>query len=261
MIYVKVYPHIKGDYMFFKNRMELLNFLRTCQMIGYGSQGTCYLNSTKNIVYKVFNQYLDEEDNEYYIDYSKENIMRFSKIKNDTFIWADDLIYVNNEIVGYISNYVSAKSLYKINPLNVNLNELIDKLQIVKNDIKIISNHGVLLYDIVYNILYGENIYSIDFDEYAYSDMDNSKIIIENNKRFDYEIYMFLIENYFNEFILSNNMLNRIYEAKELDVIEFIKLLKNELSGLLGHDIEYLNSAKSYLNKNKVKTIYQRNFF
>lgn len=246
--------------MRFDSKDNLLSFLRNFEEIGSGSQGTCYYDPIKKQVYKIYNQYLDDLD-EYYIDYTKDNIMRFSSIKNNTFIWANDTIYIGNEVVGYISKYVNAKSLYKTNPLDVNLNLFFKAVESTRSDIITISNNGVELYDVVYNLLYGRKIYTTDYDEYGQTDIDSIKLRKKNMIRFDYEIYLFLVDCYFNELIRTNKILSDLYRGKDEDVLEFIKEFRKFLNELVGKDIVRLSEAKQYINKNKTKRYYERNLF
>ena len=46
--------------MEFKSIEELLAMLESLRMIGFGSQGTCYLNKKTGEVYKIFNQFIED---------------------------------------------------------------------------------------------------------------------------------------------------------------------------------------------------------
>lgn len=90
--------------------------IKNLNIIGFGSQGTCFHNTCNNKVYKIFNCFLEDDDIfKYYHEftYRKEDIMRFSNIKNDTFFWAEDVITLNNKVIGYVTNYTNAKPLHK----------------------------------------------------------------------------------------------------------------------------------------------------
>lgn len=47
--------------MEFVSREHFDTYLRGLKYLGQGSQGSCYLNTKNNTVYKVFNDYFDEE--------------------------------------------------------------------------------------------------------------------------------------------------------------------------------------------------------
>ena len=105
--------------MKFKSKGELLLKLRSFNSIGEGAQGICYLDINNKLVYKIYHDFLDD----YKCNYNYLDIMRFSNIKNNTYIFPKDVIYVKDEIVGYIEPYVNNKDLTKINPLKVSLKE------------------------------------------------------------------------------------------------------------------------------------------
>lgn len=246
--------------MEFQNKEIMKIILNNLKSIGQGAQGICYHNEKTNEVYKIFHQALANKNDDDFINYTKEELLRFSNIKNKTFMWAKDTINVEDEIVGYITNYIKAKSLYEINPLKINLNKFSSCINLARKDIKIISDSGVKTYDLMYNILYGNRFYVTDFDEFNYSDLD-SKVLEETNKRnFDYELYYFLIEGYFDEFIKQHKILNKMYEEKQEDILIFIELLKKYLSEYIGKEVNSLNEAKKCLNKVKqIDYVYQRN--
>ena len=239
--------------MYFKNKKELLVKLKFFNEIGFGSQGTCYLDNNTNTVYKVFNQYLDEDiEEDEIICYNKDDIMRFSNIKNNTFIFPKDIIIVDNEI----TPFVDAKPLYKINPLCINLDKFINNIKYAYKDIEIITSKNVITFDLLYNTLYGNKFYVTDTDEFGY----NNNITFSNHNiiNFNQELYLFLIDGYFNEFVGDYNILKKMYNNKDEDILLFLKLLRKYLSEYIGRDIKYLKSAKKCLNKNKIKNKYQR---
>ena len=85
--------------MEFVSREHFDTYLRGLKYLGQGSQGACYLNTKNNTVYKVFNDYFDEEE----AGYTEDFLLRFSDIKNSTFIWPNNVIKVAGTIVGYKS--------------------------------------------------------------------------------------------------------------------------------------------------------------
>lgn len=249
--------------MEFQNKEIMLMILQNklyYEKIGAGSQGTCYRNKKTNEVYKIFNQYIyDDEDK---ILYNKEELMRFNNVENKTFLWAKDVISIDSEIVGYITNYKDVKSLYKINPLKINLNKFCNCINFVQNDIKIISENGIRTFDLMYNILYGRKFFVTDFDEFSYSDLDSRKLEQINNMNFNYELFYFLIDGYFDEFINDYDILRKLYKDKDADILCFINLFRKYLSEYIGDEIKTLNDAYKELNKEKTKElIYKRDLF
>jgi len=252
--------------MYFKSKNEFLKYIEFFKNLGMGSVGTCYYDGKNKKVIKVFHQFFEEleygYDQDFHVNYDQEEILKFSNIKDDTFIFANDVIIVNDEVIGYTTDYVNAKSLYRKNPLNINLDELEKATIKAKNSIQNISNHGILTFDMMYNILYGKSFYIVDHDEYNYSDLDASKLYKTNYQNFCHELYYFLIEGYFDEFIRKYPVLKNMYQDKEMDILEFMKLFRKELSEVTGTNISYLKDAKNYANKQKKKElVYQRNLF
>ena len=215
--------------MNFINREHFDMFLKNLKFLGVGSQGVCYLDGKHKVVYKVFHTYFDKEKSDYRI----QEILRFSNIVNDTFIWPSDVINVSGEIVGYTMPYVRAKSLYENDPLLVDLNALERASVKCTEDIELVTNKGVAIYDLMYNILYG-----------------NGRVILSKNmKTFDYEVKLFLVDNYFNEFVNENKMLREMY-LSDTSALEFLKLFRSKLSEYVGQDVDKLGKAKSLVKRN-----------
>ena len=215
--------------MNFINREHFDMFLKNLKFLGVGSQGVCYLDEKHKVVYKVFHTYFDKEKSDYRI----QEILRFSNIVNDTFIWPSDVINVSGEIVGYTMPYVRAKSLYENDPLLVDLNALERASVKCTEDIELVTNKGVAIYDLMYNILYG-----------------NGRVILSKNmKTFDYEVKLFLVDNYFNEFVNENKMLREMY-LSDTSALEFLKLFRSKLSEYVGQDVDKLGKAKSLVKRN-----------
>ena len=159
---------------------------------------------------------------------------------------------VHTRIVGYIEPYVNSKSLSSIDPLKVSLDKLIININNVRYDIERISEYGIQTYDVMYNILYKNKFNVIDSDEYVIKDIDSTVLFERNKQIFDYTIYNFLIDNYFDEFVNSYRLLKEMYNDKEADVIIFIELLRKYLSEYIGDEVSKLNDAKECMNKRKI---------
>lgn len=65
---------------------------------------------------------------------------------------------LNDKIVGYTSKFVSGKNLQYINPLTININNLMQSIKQVKEDTKLISENKIKSYDVMYNIMYDYEI-------------------------------------------------------------------------------------------------------
>ena len=234
--------------MKFKSKRDLLLKTLVLKEIGEGSQGICYLDKNNKLIYKIYHEFF----NECMSDYNYNNIMQFSNIKNNTYIFPKDVIEVDDKIVGYIEPYVNSKDLSSINPLKISLDKLITNINNARIDIERISENGILTYDVMYNILYKNKFNVIDTDEYVIKDIDSTVLFERNKQIFDYAIYNFLIDGYFEEFVNSYKLLKEMYNDKESDVIIFIELLRKYLSEYIGDEVNKLNDAKECMNKRKI---------
>lgn len=238
--------------MEFTNKKYFDAFLSNLFFWGQGSQGICYLDNKNGIVYKVLHEYFDDDD----IYFSKDDLLKFSGIKNKTFIWPTDIISVDGKVCGYVMPYKKAKNLNTINPLMVNLNSLEKGILRAENDIRLLTDKGVNICDLRYNTLYSNgNIYVVDTIEYDYK-LSTYK---ENREGLDMELMLFLVDNYFDDFVFSDNILRDMYLEFEVRGIDFMKEFRKRLCEHIGEDVVYLNKAKSLVKKNN-NPIYCRGF-
>ena len=224
-----------------KNNFDL--YLNRLFFLGMGSQGICYLDKKNKIVYKIFHGYFDDEDEGYTVD----DILKFSGIKNNTFIWPSDVVYANGRIIGYTMPYVSSVNLCNTDLLSTNLNLLEKAIDKSYCDIEILTKNNVCLYDVMYNILYSNGkINVIDSMEYNFGNAS----LKENMAAFDAEIRYFLVDNYFDEFVNNDILLREMYhDKKNVTSLEFLRMFRNKLSEYIGTDIDKLEKAKKLVMK------------
>lgn len=229
--------------MEFVSKKHLKYYLKNLKFLGEGSQGICFID--RNKVIKIFHSFFDGED----CGFNKEEILGFSHIKNNTYIWPDEVITINNQIIGYTQEYKKAKNLCKFDPLTVNLNSLEKAILVAEKDILKISKASVCIYDMIYNVLYNNHkLFVIDTLEYANREVD----YLKNRMNLDIEIKMFLVDNYFDYFVNSNKDLKEMYNENEVESIEFMKVFRTKLSEYYGKEIKKLDEAKSLVRKKKV---------
>ena len=224
-----------------KNNFDL--YLKRLFFLGMGSQGICYLDKKNKIVYKIFHGYFDDEDEGYTVD----DILKFSGIRNNTFIWPSDVVYANGRIIGYTMPYVSSVNLCDTDLLSTNLNLLEKAIDKSYCDIEILTKNNVCLYDVMYNILYSNGkINVIDSMEYNFGNAS----LKENMAAFDAEIRYFLVDNYFDEFVNNDILLREMYHDKKNGTsLEFLRMFRNKLSEYIGTDIDKLEKAKKLVMK------------
>ena len=195
--------------------------------------------------------YYDEEE----AMYTENDIFKFSNVKNNTFIWPNDVIKVDNSIVGYTMPYKRSKSLYQVNPLLVNLDSLDKAFVNIEEDIKKLTDNGIRIYDLRYNTLYNNGkIYVIDTLDYSYRNVTYN----ENREAFDLELMLFLVDTYFDDFVNNDKLLKEMYMGFEVRGVDFLRVFRNKLSTYMGKDIKKLQSAKSLIKSNNSNSIYKR---
>lgn len=226
--------------MDFKTETHLRIYLNSLEFLGQGSQGICYLDKTNNTVIKIFHDFLEDGTT----TYKKEDVVKFSNVKNKTFIWASNVIMLNDTIVGYTMPYVSARSLWEINPLMLNLDTLIKGIKNALIDFETLSKNNIAVC-IMYNILYKNGIFKvIDTLDYSYG------INVKDNMRgFNLEIMLFLVDDYFNDFVNKNPILKEMYLSESVSCLDFIDALRYALSSHVGTKITRLNEAKKLIRR------------
>lgn len=227
--------------MNFKSEIQLKIYLNSLEFLGQGSQGICYLDKTNNTVIKIFHDFLEDGTT----TYKKEDVVKFSNVKNKTFIWATDVIMLNNIVIGYTMPYISAKSLWEINPLMLNLDTLTKGIKKTLQDFETLSKNNIVIYDIMYNILYKNGIFKV-IDTLDYSYGDNVK---DNMRGFNLEIMLFLVDDFFDDFINQSSALKEMYSSKSVSCIDFIDAFRYALSSYVGTKITRLNEAKKLIRK------------
>ena len=227
----------------FSNKDSFDLYLKKLLFLGMGSQGICYLDIKNKIVYKVFHGYFENEDE----GYNSEDILKFSGIKNSTFIWPSDVVYVGDRLVGYITPFVNADNLCKTNLLSTDLNVFERSIEKSYNDIETLTKNNVCLYDVMYNILCGNGkINVIDTMEYSYGNTSLKK----NIAAFDIEIRYFLVDNYFDGFVNGDTLLREMYyDKKNVTSLEFLKAFRRKISEYIGTDVDKLEKAKKLVMK------------
>lgn len=110
----------------------------------------------------------------------------------------------------------------------------------------------------MYNILYGDKFAVTDFDDFTYTDADPKKLNIENNQRFNYELYYFLVDGHFNKFVSDSYYLNNLYNEKGINIINFIESFRKILGEYNDCEIKTLKDGIKCLDKKRDKSKYFR---
>lgn len=243
--------------MEFKNEKSVYDFMRKSKYLGFGQEGECYVDQKRKFAYKFYNSFLDSiEDNEP----SKEKILAFKDVKSNLVMFPQDIITLDSMIIGDISNYANGKNLYRISPYPIGLNRLIRLCELALKELELLTKQGIRCYDIIYNMLLGDQIYLIDGSDYFWSDLTYEETLAINKQQFNLSIMYFLISGIFEEVISNNKILQEMYDTlgNDISIIEFINRLKNYLSEIVGKEITNLGEARKLKNKHQREVPYAR---
>ena len=234
--------------MEFRNREELNAFLDTLKYIGKGIQGQSLLDEKTNQVYKIFSE--EELENAGYAGdvgyrYTYDGIMRFSHIKNDTFVWPSDVIMTEGLVAGYTHSYFNGENFCDFNdPFGVNLDNLSYAVYKANEDIKLLSKKKVEINDLMYNLMFdGKTIKVVDTFEFCKGNVTYSK----NVEDFNDEIKMFLVNDYFENIVLNDKRLRKIY-YDNTSALTFLREFKEYLEKIKKQEIKYLGQARDLVN-------------
>lgn len=234
----------------FSSVSEVEKFLISLELMGMGSQGTVYKSKNGKYAYKIFHDFEEEDFN----DWTQEEILKFSDVKNDTYIFPIDTIMLKDTAIGYITEAIVGKDLCNVNPFMVDLNFLVYAIEKALFDVQKISEGHVWTYDVMYNIMLGKNIYVVDSLEYSRLWAIPSKEIYEHNiYTYNMGFMYFLVDDYFDDVVNSNKILREMYmtKGKGISIIEFIETFKKYLSELVGREVTCLDMARKYVNKRR----------
>ena len=151
--------------------------------------------------------------------------------------------------------YKKSKNLYEINPLLVNLNILENATIKAEEDVKLLTDNKVKLYDVRYNILYLNGTMNI-IDTLEYSSREVT--YEENRQNIDEELMLFLVDNYFDNFVKSDKLLKEMYMEFQVRGVDFLRVFRRKLSEYMDKDIVKLNEAKTLVRRNSNNPVYIR---
>ena len=234
--------------MKFSNKKELLARLKAMKPLHGGTTAYCYHDEINNLVYKIDKNYVNY-NHPYWPDQDK--IMQFSDLSNNTVKFPIDVVLVGTIAVGYISEYVRANNLNLIDPLTMNLNTYTEYLKKAFDDIEDISRNQILANDVMYNILFGKGFCIKDTDEFSKSYLNYENTLYYNKKRFFHECYLFLIDDFFTEFVNKIPALRQKYCSAEGNILDFMNCFRYYLNDAEGRDIVYLKDTVKSRNQSK----------
>ena len=99
--------------------------------------------------------------------------MGLSHIKNDIFIWPNDVIMIDDLVAGYTHSYFEGDNFCDFNdPFGVNLDYLSYAVARANEDIKLLSRRKAEINDLLYNLMFdGKRIKVVDTFEFRKGDI------------------------------------------------------------------------------------------
>lgn len=229
---------IEKDSIYY-TKEEFDELFKRMKLIGESSEGICKRFNNRKVI-KLFNELSNEE-------YEKDQILKYKKLKNLTYIFADKVFYIDNILSGYIPAYSPLENLINIDRNKINFNEIIKGSKQVEIDTKHLSEKGIEVYDVLFNILYKNGKFNIiDTCSYFDSELELEKLYNTNISIFNYSVLEFIIKDTFYEFVFSSKELKEFYNYVENgeSIIDFLRLLKQRLSEFCDKEITTVKSAK-----------------
>ena len=148
---------------------KVIKNLKPDSIIGSGKEITAYKNS--NQVIKIFHK--DRLSGLNLINF--DGLKRLTTLNLNCFNNPKELIYKDNELVGYTEEYIE--------DTEINIEALKKNLDLLHEDIITLSNNGLIIGDIQYNYLSNNNTFKFtDMTSYSYINVD--KIKSDTGKKF-----------------------------------------------------------------------------
>ncbi len=206
--------------------------------IGEGYEGKIYLVDNKAI--KIYKSYCNKER------LDKEEGIYLSKIYTKRILTPNDVLGDENyHIKGFVSTYIENLGIENI--LNISSYTLKEELDILKEDIVLLSEYSVVLYDLLLkNAVFNNGIYLVDYGSFQIF-RENKNVYKLNIERLNNFILFqflgavnyYLTANIISNGILFNNILDDFVINGYSDLIEYLK-----------EDIKEDNLKKYLLKKN-----------
>ena len=215
-------------------------------LIGKGQNATCYLVNSR-----VLKEYNKPSNNKIF----NNNILKLSTFSNNTFIFPDEVVFENDNLLKYYMEYIDGEKIYNINKLT-KIDNYINAIKIVEYDTSSISIQKIMIRDCgLNNTLYtGDNkIYFVDTDFYI-TNCNKKDIFSRNLFNVSYSLlYPFL--DIYNVFFISqklNHYLKLVKQGKMLPsyfLSEVKYLIEKQIENKLNNLEDFKDSFNIILKK------------
>ena len=229
--------------MHFQSEEHLNCFIKNLQFIGLGSEGSCY-RLDKGTVFKHL-------CGPCYQQREKEEILQFKDINIPNYVFAQNIVYLKEEIIGVLMQYINGENLETHNLYKVRIINLIKAFDDLIEATRKLSNLGIGVFDVCsVNVIYNKTrLYLIDTMDYSRVDIDSEKLFKENMSRITWNIHNTIFPFSIIKFISSIPELKDFKHDKELlsNPSYFLKILLKELNEYIGYEVKTLEEASKKL--------------
>ena len=229
--------------MHFQSEEHLNCFIKNLQFIGLGSEGSCY-RLDKGTVFKHL-------CGPCYQQREKEEILQFKDINIPNYVFAQNIVYLKEEIIGVLMQYINGENLETHNVYKVRIINLIKAFDDLIEATRKLSNLGIGVFDVCsVNVIYNKTrLYLIDTMDYSRVDIDSEKLFKENMSRITWNIHNTIFPFSIIKFISSIPELKDFKHDKELlsNPSYFLKILLKELNEYIGYEVKTLEEASKKL--------------
>ena len=229
--------------MHFQSEEHLNCFIKNLQFIGLGSEGSCY-RLDKGTVFKHL-------CGPCYQQREKEEILQFKDINIPNYVFAQNIVYLKEEIIGVLMQYINGENLETHNLYKVRIINLIKAFDDLIEATRKLSNLGIGVFDVCsVNVIYNKTrLYLIDTMDYSRVDIDSEKLFKENMSRITWNIHNTIFPFSIIKFIFSIPELKNFKHDKELlsNPSYFFKILLKELNEYIGYEVKTLEEASKKL--------------
>ena len=231
--------------MHFQSEEHLNCFIKNLQFIGLGSEGSCY-RLDKGTVFKHL-------CGPCYQQREKEEILQFKDINIPNYVFAQNIVYLKEEIIGVLMQYINGENLETHNLYKVRIINLIKAFDDLIEATRKLSNLGIGVFDVCsVNVIYNKTrLYLIDTMDYSRVDIDSEKLFKENMSRITWNIHNTIFPFSIIKFISSIPELKDFKHDKELlsNPSYFFKILLKELNEYIGYEVKTLEEASKKLKR------------
>lgn len=188
--------------MFMKSLYFDKKEIEKLELIGRGCEGKV-VKLNDNTAIKLYNA-------------SKFNLhdFKFTNLNFKYIVLPKSKAYINSKFIGYTMNYIDGKNLNNTNLSNISYKDLILYCNLIKEEIKIISDMQIPFKDLsLNNVIYNNGFYIVDSFYNKNLNLTKEECFKYNNREFNKLIFYKLLKDNINlyNYILNNENLKKLY--------------------------------------------------